>query len=158
MNLNSHSARVPQDAIDQVHALLTQAFTILKPFVVTLTSEQRLAMPKMGDKSQPFVSDANNFSGQNPEFLPAFITKQDFDIDLGDAVGLKGIQLLSNQIATAIDDTVMAAGSEAYMAALAYYNNVKLAAKQNIPGAKDIFNDLQKRFPGFSRKNEEKQA
>jgi hypothetical protein len=43
---------------------------------------------------------------------------------------------------------MMLAGSEAYIAALAYYNSVKQAAKMNVPGARAIYDDLSKRFPG----------
>jgi hypothetical protein len=37
-------------------------------------------------------------------------------------------------------------GSEAYTAALAYYNSVKQAAKMNVPNAKSIYKDLKQRF------------
>lgn len=40
----------------------------------------------------------------------------------------------------------MVAGSEAYSAALTYYNTVKQANNMNIPGAKVIYEDLKKRF------------
>jgi hypothetical protein len=42
-------------------------------------------------------------------------------------------------------------GSEAYHAALAFYHNVQAAAKDDIPGAKAIFEDLKTRFPGGKR-------
>jgi hypothetical protein len=43
-------------------------------------------------------------------------------------------------------DTQMLAGSDAYTAALAYYNSVKQAAKMNVPNAKTIQEELGKRF------------
>ena len=153
MNLNTHSTRIPQEIIDQAKAKLAEALELLKPYMITLTNDQRVEMLKMGDKSMPFVTDANNFAAQSPQFLPAFTTKEEFDIDFTDALGLKGLQLSADQLATAISDTVMIAGSEAYYAALGYYNNAALGAKQNVPGAKDIYDALKKRFPGISRKN-----
>jgi hypothetical protein len=42
----------------------------------------------------------------------------------------------------------MTAGSEAYQAALIFYNSVKIAASQGIPGAKAVYEELKKRFPG----------
>ncbi len=153
MNLNLHSSQIPLEAINQAQTKLNEAYEILKPYLITLTEEQRMTLPKMGDKSLPFVTDANNFSGKNPELLPKFVDKTEFDLDYADAVNLKGIQLSSNQIATAINDTAMVAGSEAFTAARAFYNNVKLGSSQNVPGAKDIYNVLKSRYPGITRKN-----
>jgi hypothetical protein len=51
-----------------------------------------------------------------------------------------------DQLCTQLDDTVMMSGSEAYTAALAYYNSVKQAAKMNVPNAKSIYKDLKQRF------------
>jgi len=45
-----------------------------------------------------------------------------------------------------LPDTEMLSGSEAYVAALTYYNSVKQAAKMNVPSAKAIYEDLRKRF------------
>ena len=50
------------------------------------------------------------------------------------------------QLNRTLDDTIMLSGSEAYVAALAYYNSVKRAAKINVPGALTIHEDLKKRF------------
>jgi hypothetical protein len=52
-----------------------------------------------------------------------------------------------------VEDTIMVAGSEAYHAALAVYHNVQTAAKQDIPGAKAIYEDLKNRFPGGKRRS-----
>jgi hypothetical protein len=45
----------------------------------------------------------------------------------------------------------MTAGSEAYQAALVFYNSVKVAASQGITGAKAVYEELKKRFPGKKR-------
>jgi len=45
-----------------------------------------------------------------------------------------------------LDDTITVAGSEAYIAALAFYKSVKVAATMNVPGAQEIYDDLSKRF------------
>jgi GrpB-like predicted nucleotidyltransferase (UPF0157 family) len=52
-----------------------------------------------------------------------------------------------------VDDTTMVAGSEAYQFALIFYNSVKMAARQDIPGAKAIYEDLKKRFPGHKHRS-----
>ena len=47
-----------------------------------------------------------------------------------------------------MEDSMTQAGSEAYVAALAFYQSVKGAAKAKVPGADAIYNDLNSRFPG----------
>ncbi|MDR2742692.1 MAG: hypothetical protein LBB98_11155 [Treponema sp.] len=42
----------------------------------------------------------------------------------------------------------MAAGSEVFHAAFAFYHNVQIAAKDDIPGAKSICEDLKTLLPG----------
>ncbi|WP_339923198.1 hypothetical protein [uncultured Cyclobacterium sp.] len=43
------------------------------------------------------------------------------------------------QVESSLNDTVMVAGSEAYLGALSYYNSVKYATKLNVAGAKIIY-------------------
>ncbi|MDR0721667.1 MAG: hypothetical protein LBF75_02570 [Treponema sp.] len=48
----------------------------------------------------------------------------------------------------------MVVGSEAYQAALVFYQSVKMAAAQDIPGAKAVYEELKTRFPqGSKRRN-----
>jgi hypothetical protein len=47
----------------------------------------------------------------------------------------------------------MVAGSEACQAALVFYNSVKMAVRQDVPGAKVIYEKLKKRFPGHKHRN-----
>jgi hypothetical protein len=58
------------------------------------------------------------------------------------------------QVTESIDDTMMLAGSEAYIASLSYYNSVKQGTKMNVPNAKIIYEDLKTRFPQKSAKTE----
>jgi hypothetical protein len=51
------------------------------------------------------------------------------------------------QLEEAIDNTEMTAESEAYQAALVFYKSVKMAAAQDIPGAKAVYKELKTRFP-----------
>jgi adenine-specific DNA-methyltransferase len=51
--------------------------------------------------------------------------------------------------------TEMAAGSEAYQASLVFFASpLKMAAAQDIPGAKAVYGELKTRFPGGKRKRD----
>jgi hypothetical protein len=41
----------------------------------------------------------------------------------------------------------MVSGSEAYQTALVFYNSVKMAARQNIPGGESHLRRIEKAFP-----------
>jgi hypothetical protein len=71
-----------------------------------------------------------------------------FDIDFTDAHGLWPVRNDAQQVYEMLDDTVMASGSESYQAALVFYNAVKAAAAQDVPGAKAVYDELKQRFPG----------
>ncbi len=80
------------------------------------------------------------------EFAPAYMDVAELKKDV-DAVGtLTELARPIEQLNRTLDDTIMLAGSEAYVASLAYYNSVKRAAKINVPGALTIHEDLKKRF------------
>ena len=75
---------------------------------------------------------------------------------MADVNNLRVLEISLRQLVDGVDDTVMIAGGEAYKQALVFYQAVKQAAKQDIPGAKAIYNELQTRFPGrLGKKKEE---
>jgi hypothetical protein len=70
-----------------------------------------------------------------------------FGADFSDAHGLWTLFNTVQQLEEGIGDTEMTAGSEAYQAALVFYKSVKMAAAQDIPGAKAVYEELKTRFP-----------
>jgi len=72
----------------------------------------------------------------------------EFGRDLAAVDALRALQQPLSQIADTVDDNLLLSGSEAYAAALAYYQSVKAAAKLGQPGAAVIADDLSGRFPG----------
>jgi hypothetical protein len=78
-----------------------------------------------------------------------------FGVDFTDAHGLWTLHNMVLQLEEGIGDTEMAARSEAYQAALVFYKSVKMAAAQDIPGAKAVYEELKTRFPGGKRKTGE---
>ena len=50
-----------------------------------------------------------------------------------------------------LEDTIMLANSDNMMGDLAFYQNVRQAAKRGVVGADTIYNDLKTRFPGRPR-------
>lgn len=144
---NKHNQNIPEEVLTQVTTKLNEILTLVKPFAVTLTPEERKSMLKMGDKSNSFVEKALEYTRTNPEFVPAYMNVAEFEIDFVETKNLIGVMSLATQVSNSIDDTQLAAGSEAYHAALYYYGNVQQSAAVNVPGAKAIYDELKKRFP-----------
>jgi hypothetical protein len=143
----------------EVKAIIDNAINSLKeklqPFLISLTNNQRRALPKMRDKSIAFVNKVVGYVLTNPEFAPPYLDKAELQKDVDTVNLLHTIFSPLHQVDVALDDTMMAAGSDAYTASLSYYNSVKQAEKQNVPNAKAIYEDLKLRFSQISQKEEE---
>lgn len=124
--------------LNEVKALLT--------FLINLTPEERQALPKMGESKQPFVTKALQYAQSFPQIAPPFINLAELGKDRGLALTLTQFLQLVRPWVQAIEDTEMAVGSEAYVAALAIYNSAGQAAKANVPGAAAIYADLKTHF------------
>jgi hypothetical protein len=126
----------------------------LLPYLLELTNSEKESMAKMGDKTVAFVTKATEHAEAQPKLVPAFIDVTELRKDLEAIETLRPLSNSLTQLAKGLDDTMMVAGSEAYMAALAFYQSVKVGAKMNVTGAQEIYNDLQVRFPAKNKKKE----
>jgi hypothetical protein len=152
---DKHVIPIPPEVLAQAQANIDAANTLLAPYLLPLTPDERHNMAKMGDKTLSFVEKAQNYAHKYPQFCPSYINVASFDVDMTDATGLRTVHISAKQLSDDIDDTVMIAGSEAYLTALMFYNAVKAAAAQGIPGAKEVYGDLKARFPSIKRKKGE---
>jgi GrpB-like predicted nucleotidyltransferase (UPF0157 family) len=152
---DKHVVPIPPDVLAQAQLHIDAALATLAPYLLPLTPEQRHDIPKMGNKTLSFVEKAQDYAHHYPQLCPSYLNLAAFDTDMADATGLRTVHISARQLSDDIDDTVMVAGSEAYQAALVFYNAVKAAAAQEVPGAKEVYNDLKARFPGTKRKKED---
>lgn len=155
---NSVSIQIKPEDLKKVLDALKTIETTLKPYLIALTPEERKQIPKMSDKTVPFVEKTLDYAQTNPQFAPAYMSVGELKIDLEAASMLTKVLRPVEQLGEGVNDTIMLAGSEAYIAALAYYNSVKQAAKMNVPGARAIYDDLSKRFPGRPKSETVKSA
>lgn len=137
-----------RQAVDEA---LNTLKTKLQPYLQSLTAQDRKELPKMSDGTTPFVSKALEYAEDNTSFVPAFVSVPELKKDVTAVNDLKQYLRKVEELRNLLDDTVMLAGSEAYVASLAFYNSIKLGARMNIPGAKPIYEDLKQRFTGQRR-------
>ncbi len=115
------------------------------PFLITLTDAERKSLPKAGPNSLSFVEHAQTAADNNPTILPGSFNTANFDSHVGLFATLTDINTSIAQLASSVDDTRMAVGSEAMNEARSVYEYVKSAAK-NTPGLKPVADQLAERF------------
>lgn len=87
-----------------------------------------------------------DYAREDEKFLPPYTDLDEVHKDWNAVKNLVPMLRDIKQIESNLNDTVMVAGSEAYLGALSYYNSVKYASKLNVADAKIIYEDLKQRF------------
>ena len=151
---NRVSIQITPEDQQAIEGALDTLKTKLQPYLHSLTPKDRKELPKMNDRSVAFVNKSLEYAESNTALVPAFVDVAELRKDLDAVENLTQFRRQVEEIFTLLDDTVMLAGSEAYVASLAFYNSVKLGARMNIPGAKPVYEDLRERFAGQGRSAE----
>jgi hypothetical protein len=137
---------IPDEVITEVTQKLNEVTASLQPYLIALTPEERRTIPKMSDKTIPFVEKSVEYCQTAPQFAPPYMDREALAGDMKVTQQLNPLFRTIKAMYDGLDDTVMEAGGEGYINALSYYNSVKQAAKMNVPGAKSLYDDLSKRF------------
>ncbi|MCU0570147.1 MAG: hypothetical protein MUF49_26685, partial [Oculatellaceae cyanobacterium Prado106] len=126
----------------------------LLPFLQDIPSEKRQTMPKMGDKSQAFVTKALEIATQNSSFLPRSFDLDKMKSNLDLYSQLYGISAAIAQLDALVDATEIAIGSEVYTDALTIYRY----AKSSGLGAslEPLMKDMEQRFARSNKKEKGK--
>ncbi|MCY1722332.1 hypothetical protein OU798_18430 [Prolixibacteraceae bacterium Z1-6] len=148
---------IPETVIHEVTELLNNSINLLQPYLIALTPHELRSMPKMSDKSLPFVEKTRDYTQASPQFIPLYMDAEQLQTDLAVFEDLTGLLRISKQLTSGLDDSAMQAGANGFTRALSYYNSVKQAAKMGVPGAKGIHEDLSKRFSKNRTEREETQ-
>jgi len=149
---NKISITISKEAIETINAAIATIEQQL-PNLINLTVEDRKSLPKMGDKTLAFVNKALEYSKQNSKVVPSFLDVAEFEKDVQAVTNINRVLIPLQQLVEKLDDTTLLAGSEAYSAALTFYNAVKGAAKAGVPGMKGVYDDLQLRFAVKAKAN-----
>ncbi|MDR0717207.1 MAG: hypothetical protein LBF50_07315 [Azoarcus sp.] len=151
MKTNRHQTAIPQETITQINTQIDAISAQIAPHAIILTAQERRDILKMGDKSLAFVRKAHEYAHSHPALVPGYMDLADFDIDFADANNLLGLLSRLKEVAQQIEDTAMIAGSEAFEAALAFYSNVREAARRNVSGAEIVNAELKERYQARRR-------
>lgn len=148
---NRISIAVDDAQITAVNDAITALKTALAGLTTNLSESEKASLPKIGDKTLAFDEKCKNYMADREDLIPGFVDAGELakDRELIDVL----LPLL-REIApmhSDLENTITLAYSDVYVADLAFYQNVKQAAKRGVNGAEAIYDDLRARFPGRPR-------
>lgn len=134
----------------QVTAVKTALQTIAAnlPFLVGLTTEERIALPSINVSNKAFTEDAINAGVNNPTLIPSYVSVVNMKNDMLLFTQLDEIIMMTKQLLEKMEDTQLLAGSEAYTSALTLYKLFGSAADAGVAGTDTIVSQLKQRFAG----------
>ena len=147
-NDNVVAVKFTPEEKQQILAAIQTLQEFLGQRLIALTPDQRQDIPKMSDKTLPFVEKVMAYARSDAQFVPVYMQVDELQIDLEAVRDLTTFLRPLEQLWDGLIDTITLSGSEAYMAALTYYQSVKHATRMNVAGAKTVYDDLSARFPG----------
>ena len=147
MTQNIHRQAIPADVLEQIETKSREIKDLIAPYTIALTSSERRAIPKMGDKSMAFVEKAYQYFMEDPSLRPNFIDEADYTADYRDAMDLRVAATNIAQLNDTLSDLLLISGSEAYQSSLSMYANLAAQAERNVGNAKTLYGELSKRFP-----------
>lgn len=149
------STQVNQSLSEQDIQEIKQALDLIQakmPFLITLSTDDRKRLYKMGDKRFAFVKNSLSAAQNNPNILPASFDINEFTNDYQLALQLSELLMRLQQLQEQVDDTVLAVGSDAMTNSLTVYEYVKTAAKKT-PGLKSVAEQLGTLFKAIKNKS-----
>ncbi|MCP5106631.1 MAG: hypothetical protein GY950_24820 [bacterium] len=141
MSTNKISAELSSESEDSI----LQSIRTLReslPALVTLDTETRKRLAKLGRRNVGFVDVCVDHAEKNPQFMVGYQSLEEFlkDVNYRDAV--RRIKVELDALKRDIDDTVLLTESETYQASRLFYKTVKAAAQEGQERAEAIAKEL----------------
>lgn len=116
---NNISVLINEEAKNNIQEAMKTIYANL-PKLITLSNEQRIVLPKMGDKTLAFVNKSLEYARQNPAIVPQYLDMTEFAKDVEAVNSLFQIITPLHKLQEELDDTILLTGSEAYTASLVF--------------------------------------
>jgi hypothetical protein len=129
---------------------LAEIRTLLN-FLITLDASQTKSLFKAGNGYAPFIEKAHAAAKSHPDILPKVFSSDEFEKDYALIEALTPIQAQINELAKSLQDTLIAANSDAMTEALEIYAAVK-QHKDKVPGLAVTYDELSVFFQRAKRK------
>ncbi len=149
----SEANKISQTVSAQDRADVLAAFATIKaklPWLRNLTPAQSKRMPTLGTERGGMDETFAMEMAAHPEFVPGFIDMAELAKDRELWLALSEFLACATENQAALQDTQQIVGSDIYGAYLAFYQNVRQAARRAIAGAEAVYQNLRRFFPSGS--------
>ena len=140
---NLASVELTEEQIAAIRTAISTLEETANANFLSLTADQKKDLPKAATRRMPLVNRVAQLIETHPQFAPAYMDSTAFKVDVNATNVLTEFRDRLTQVIVMINDTIMLSNSEAFQAALHYYNNVKQQARANVPGTQLIYDDLK---------------
>jgi hypothetical protein len=144
---NVISIKFTGQEVTDINAALTVIENIINPKVINLTPTERQRYGKLGNETEDFVVKTLTYAEEKPEIIPFFVDTNELKIDVESRKVVDPILKRISIITEKLDDTHKVIGFDLYSTIIAIYRNVRMLAKQDVPGINVIYTDLKEQFP-----------
>ena len=142
------------ELISSIDTAITGLKDALKPHLVAIPSDKKKNMVVVAERLFDFIEKGIMLSDQNPTLTPPYLKMEDIKKDADAWRQLTHITKELEQILSLLNDTAAVCGNEAYNSTRSFYHYIKQAAKDGVPGAKPVYEEMKKQFPtGGTKKN-----
>jgi len=149
-------AELSQEDFEKVMSHI-EAINTLLPFLINLTIQQRIRLPKMNHRRKPFVEKTLYYAKANPSFIPSYIDIEAMKRNLDLYNKLTKIEEQINILKEKISDTIIGCGSDCFDTGLAIYKAYQIAGDSDVPGIDSALKDLGKFFKRGKYKKDQRE-
>ena len=121
-------------------------------FLITLDTDQAKSLFKAGNGYSPFIEKAHAAAKAHPDILPKVFATDEFEKDCNLIAALTPIAAQVNELAKSLQDSLVAANSDAVTEALEVYAAIK-QHKDKVPGLAATYDELSVFFQRSKRKS-----
>lgn len=153
MPFDIHSLNLPPEKVDIINQALEILNSTLMPLMVNITPEEKQKKYNTPYRDEvPWIEKIQMYMKDLPELTPHYIDTEEFKKDFQNYLLLQEFAKAIVMLKEGVDDTSMVLWTDIFNVARTYFEVIKLASKNDVPGSTSIYNDLKVIFEDRGRK------
>ena len=145
---NTISVSFTEAELTQLKNAIADIASVLQGKAKSLTPSERQTFGRVKYEKEIWIDKVKNQMDGNADKIPSYIDKAEFDRDYTAHKQLNEVLTLLEQQLNLVQDTNLLLGYDLDVCALMFYRAIKVAATNNDPGARTIYEALKVQFPG----------
>lgn len=145
---NTISVSFTEAELTQLKNAIADIASVLQGKAISLTPSERQTFGRVKYEKEIWIDKVKNQMDGNADKIPSYIDKAEFDRDYTAHKQLNEVLTLLEQQLNLVQDTNLLLGYDLDVCALMFYRAIKVAATNNDPGARTIYEALKVQFPG----------